>query len=160
MKVTLDQTMLELTPRGGKGYAVTIGDQAFEVELVRAEDGKLEMVVDGQRVVAYISREGATRWVTLGGQTFVLTKTTGLKRGRGGHEHQSGLSAPMPGQIRAVNVQVGDAVKRGQTLLVVEAMKMELRIQAPQDGVVKQLFVQVGETVEREQLLIEMEAQT
>ena len=46
---------------------------------------------------------------------------------------------------------------KGQTLLVLEAMKMEIRIQAPMDGVVKKLLVKQGQTVEREQVLVEIE---
>ena len=63
----------------------------------------------------------------------------------------------MPGQVRAVNVAEGESVTKGQTLLVLEAMKMEIRIQAPRDGKVAKLFVQQGQTVEREQMLIEIE---
>ena len=63
----------------------------------------------------------------------------------------------MPGQVRTVNVREGDTVTKGQTLLVLEAMKMEIRIQAPQDGVVTKSFVEQGQTVEREQILIEIE---
>jgi biotin carboxyl carrier protein len=62
----------------------------------------------------------------------------------------------MPGQIRAVSVNEGDTVTKGQTLLLLEAMKMEIRIQSPQDGVVRKLFVEQGQTVEREQLLVEI----
>ena len=62
----------------------------------------------------------------------------------------------MPGQVRAVNVSEGDAVTKGQTLLVLEAMKMEIRVHAPRDGVVKKLLVKQGQTVEREQILIEI----
>jgi biotin carboxyl carrier protein len=63
----------------------------------------------------------------------------------------------MPGQVRSVAVRVGDVVKKGQTLLTMEAMKMEIRIQALKDGTVKTLHVSQGQTVEREQILIEME---
>jgi pyruvate carboxylase subunit B len=63
----------------------------------------------------------------------------------------------MPGQVRAVNVNEGDTVTKGQTLLVLEAMKMEIRVQAPHGGVVKKLFVNQGQTVEREQMLLEIE---
>ena len=66
----------------------------------------------------------------------------------------------MPGQVRAVNVGEGDAVTKGQTLLVLEAMKMEIRIHAPQDGTVKKLFVKQGQTVEREQSLLSVEGPT
>jgi biotin carboxyl carrier protein len=65
----------------------------------------------------------------------------------------------MPGQVRAVNVSEGDDVKKGQTLIVLEAMKMEMKIEAPSDGVVKSLLVKAGQTVEREQMLIVVESQ-
>jgi len=56
-----------------------------------------------------------------------------------------------------VNVAEGDAVESGQTLLVLEAMKMEIRIQAPMDGVVARLAVGEGDTVEREEFLVEVD---
>jgi biotin carboxyl carrier protein len=63
----------------------------------------------------------------------------------------------MPGQVRAVNVSEGEAVVKGQTLMLLEAMKMEIRIQAAMDGQVRKLFVVQGQTVEREQALVEIE---
>ena len=67
------------------------------------------------------------------------------------------LTAPMPGQIAAVHVQVGTAVRRGDVLLVLEAMKMEHSITAPTDGVVRCLNVVAGEQVDEgvELLVIE-----
>ena len=61
--------------------------------------------------------------------------------------------SPMPGNILAVNVSVGAAVKAGDVLLVLEAMKMEHDIVAPCDGTVKQILVQKGSTVATEDLL-------
>jgi biotin carboxyl carrier protein len=87
----------------------------------------------------------------------MLTKASGAKRRGAGHDHGSGLVAPMPGLVRSVNIEEGEAVMKGHTLLVLEAMKMEIRIQAPRDGLVKKLLVKQGQTVEREQILIEIE---
>jgi biotin carboxyl carrier protein len=95
--------------------------------------------------------------VTINGQTLVLTKSTAGARKSSGHDHSSELAAPMPGVVRSVNVSEGESVSKGQTLLVLEAMKMEIRIQAKGDGMVKKLFVQQGQTVEREQILVEVE---
>ncbi|MCI0549452.1 MAG: biotin/lipoyl-binding protein [Anaerolineae bacterium] len=158
MKITFDTQTLELTPSGsGKSYRVGIGDRTVDVEIIHAESGKLDLLIDGQRVTAYVSSDGARRWVTVNGQTFVLTKSSDAKRRGAGHDHASELAAPMPGQVRGVNVSEGDVVTKGQTLLVLEAMKMEIRIQAPRDGVIKKLFVNQGQTVEREQILVEIE---
>jgi len=148
---------VDLTPTG-KSYRATLGEKTFEIEILQANEGRLDLLIDGKRVTAYVSSENAKRWVTVNGQTQVLTKpAAGAKRKNVGHEHSSELAAPMPGQVRAVNVSEGDSVTKGQTLLVLEAMKMEIRIQAPRDGMVMKLLVQQGQTVEREQILIEIE---
>jgi len=164
MKISFDHNSqffpIDLTPGGtGKPYRATIGDKIVEVEIIRAdaERGKLDLLINTQHVTAYVSSDGAKRWVTVNGQTFALTKSSGAKRKSTGHDHASELAAPMPGQVRSVNVVEGEAVKKGQTLLTVEAMKMEIRIQAKSAGIVKKLFVKQGQTVEREQVLIEIE---
>jgi len=157
MKITFDQTVIDLTPQG-KSYRATIGDTNFEVEIIHAKDGQLEMLIDSERVMAYVSVDGAKRWVTVNGQTVVLTKSSGEAKRRGaGQENASELEAPMPGLVRSVNIGEGESVVKGQTLLVLEAMKMEIRIQAPRDGTVKKLLVKQGQTVEREQVLIELD---
>ena len=58
------------------------------------------------------------------------------------------VNAPMPGNILKVNVKVGDAVKSGTVLVVLEAMKMENEIMAPKDGTVTQVLVSKGSTVD------------
>lgn len=155
MKTTFDSKTIELNPSGGNYIAVVDG-RTVTVQVVRAANGRMDLIVDGARVIAHVSSDLAKRWVTADGQTVVLTKTSGAKQGVR-HDYAGGLIAPMPGQIRSVAVGVGEAVKKGQTLLTLEAMKMEIRIQALRDGTVKSVFVSQGQTVEREQILIEME---
>ena len=147
---------IELVP-SGKSYRATLGDEAVSVEILQAKEGKLDLLIDGKHVTAYVSSDNAKRWVTINGRTFVLAKSSGARSRGPGHHHAAGeLTAPMSGQVRTLNVHEGESVTKGQTLLVLEAMKMEIRIHAPQDGVVKKLFVQQGQTVEREQILIEI----
>jgi len=160
MKITFDSQTLDLTPAGsGKSYRATMGEKSVDVEIVRAdaEHGKLDLLIDGKHVTAYVSSDGAKRWVTINGQTLVLTKSVAGARKSSGHDHASELAAPMPGVVRSVNVSEGESVSKGQTLLVLEAMKMEIRIQAKSAGVVQKLLVKQGQTVEREQILIEVE---
>jgi 3-methylcrotonyl-CoA carboxylase alpha subunit len=147
---------VDLVP-SGRSYRATIAEQSLDVEEIQAADGKLDLLVDGKRITAYVSSDGARRWVTVNGQTLVLVKSTGARsRGHGQHHAAGELTAPMPGQVRAVHINEGDTVAKGQTLMLLEAMKMEIRIQSPQDGVVKKLFIQQGQTVEREQMLVEI----
>ncbi|MCR5517729.1 MAG: biotin/lipoyl-binding protein [Lachnospiraceae bacterium] len=63
------------------------------------------------------------------------------------------VTAPMPGKILKVNVANGAAVKKGQAIIVLEAMKMENEIVAPQDGTIASVNVTVGQTVEAGDLL-------
>jgi biotin carboxyl carrier protein len=150
---------VDLTPSGsGKMYRAMIKEKTVNIEVIQSKDGKLNLLIDGKRVTAYVSSDNAKRWVTVNGQTFVLTKSSGAKRRNTGHDHASELVAPMPGVVRSVNISEGDAVTKGQTLLLLEAMKMEIRVQAKSDGVVKKLFVKQGQTVEREQILVEIES--
>ena len=67
------------------------------------------------------------------------------------------LVAPMGGRIISVNVKAGDKVKKGQTLLTYEAMKMENDVQAEKDATVKRIFVKPDEVVGAEAVLVEFE---
>ena len=69
-----------------------------------------------------------------------------------------GLVAPMPGNVLATHIEVGDTVTAGQLLLVLEAMKMEHRITAPEEGVVAELRVAEGDQVANGELLIVLRA--
>ena len=67
------------------------------------------------------------------------------------------IKAPMPGLILDIKVKEGQEVKEGDTLLILEAMKMENSITAPRDAVIKQVPITKGNTVAKNELLIEME---
>jgi acetyl/propionyl-CoA carboxylase alpha subunit len=67
------------------------------------------------------------------------------------------LEAPMPGTVLRVDVAPGQAVEAGQTLVVLEAMKMELSVAAPADGTVRDVHVSAGQLVSRGQPLVAME---
>ena len=167
MKITFDAQSLEINP-SGDGYIAMVDGKKMRIEIVRVDFGQGRMdlrftdmsdsalIRESVFKSVHVSSDGAKRWVTIDGQTIMLTKTSGAKRGVR-HDHAGGLIAPMPGQVRSVSVGVGDAVKKGQTLLTMEAMKMEIRIQALKDGIVKMVYAAQGQTVEREQILIEME---
>jgi len=158
MKITFDNATIDLTP-SGKSYRATMGDKTVDVEIIQAENGQLELLIDGERTTAYVSSDNAKRWVTINGRTYLITKQSGSRRSGAKHDHSGELTAPMPGQVRAVNVSKGDMVTKGQTLMVLEAMKMEMKIQSPMDGVVSSISVEAEQTVEREQMLIIVESQ-
>jgi 3-methylcrotonyl-CoA carboxylase alpha subunit len=130
------------------------GDTDFRIEI---RDGVV--LVDGTAVEtprqAWSVADGDTRWVFLDGQVFEFEVQRQGRRKPAAH-HAS-LSAPMPATVLKINVAPGDTVKRGDTLLVLEAMKMELPVRAPGDGVVTTISCREGDLVQPGAALIEMD---
>jgi biotin carboxyl carrier protein len=107
----------------------------------------------------YAVRDGDAIWVELGGATFRLEVDRGPGRRRGSGRPDA-VSSPMPGQVVRVLVAVGDRVQRGETLLVVEAMKMQIEIAAPHDGTVRRLPFAAGDKVDAGVELAEIEGES
>ena len=149
---------VEVVPTGG-GFIVRSGGREIDVRAVELGGGRLELALPGRTVTLHAAVDGETRWIAFKGRTYELRReTTSHSRRAGAADAGEGvLRAPMPGQVRSIEVAAGDAVQKGQTLLLLEAMKMEIRIQSPLDGTVAALPVAEGDQVEREQVLIEIE---
>src|SRR5271169_5574774 len=125
MIAIFDQQAIDLTPNG-KNYKAIWDNKSIDVEIIHIESGRLDLLLDGKHIIAYLSSDGVKRWVTVNGRTLMLTKSSNANPRIGtGHDHASELIAPMPGQVRSINVKEGDPVSKGQTLLILEAMKME-----------------------------------
>jgi len=85
----------------------------------------------------------------------LLIKDLGLSLGSSKKENE--IKAPMPGLLLEINVEVGQEVKEGEALLVLEAMKMENTITASFDATIKNIAVEKGQSVAKNELLIELE---
>ena len=143
-----------------RGYRARMDDREYDVQLLKSGWGELYFIIDDRPHDVHWAVDGSRRGIAYRGQTFVLdTPRPPVSRGRGtaALAGEQMILAPMPGQVRAVQVTEGDAVEKGQTLALLEAMKMEIRIQAPRAGRVTRVMVQAGQTVDREQLLAEIE---
>ncbi len=122
-----------------------MGDKIVEVEVLQAKDGKLDLLIDGKRVTAYVSTENAKHWVTVNGQTFVLTKpAAGAEQKRRRSSRRGRTRRAHAGTGQSGERCEGESVTKGQTLLVVEAMKMEIRIQAPREGIRQEIIRKAG----------------
>ena len=101
-------------------------------------------------------RPAMCRWVFLDGEVFRFDVDTAATRRRGG-AHHGPLSAPMPATVIRIVAQPGATVKRGDTLMILEAMKMELPIRANADGTVTGVHCREGELVQPGTTLIEID---
>ena len=138
------------------------GDHAHDVDPAGAPGfealgGGAYFVKDGERgEIVHAVREGDAVHLFWRGAAYVLQEET--EAYRAAHRHApTGLEAPMPGKVIAVKVEAGQAVSKGQELLVVEAMKMENAIRAPRDGRVKAVAAKVGDAVAPGTVLVEMD---
>lgn len=126
----------------------------------RISSGAIELnmrVLDTQRT-AIVQKQGASVDIFLEGRHSVLVLLDPLLQSTQGMTSQEGdLTAPMPGKIIALHVKQGQVVKRGEALLVMEAMKMEHVVFAPADGVIKDVFFSAGEQVSEGVALIGLE---
>lgn len=147
----------------GDNFEIESDGKRARVQLISFAPPRITFLYDGKIVSARVVSDGKKRWVHVDGAAFVLervepktarTQAHGAREGTG-----SGIVvAPMPGQVRGVLVGEGDAVTAGQPLMILEAMKMELKVNAPREGIVSKIFVTQGQSVEREQILAELGA--
>jgi biotin carboxyl carrier protein len=168
--VSLADTFAEVDVRPGGTIAVgPVPDQetrepAATVEPIelRAQDigdGQVLLLVDGRQVPAWAVDIAGTRWVFVEGEVVRLRVVPGraaaarLQRPAG----PESLSAPMPASVVAVTAETGQRVRRGEPLVLLEAMKMELPLRAPHDGLVLAVNCVVGDLVQPGVALVELE---
>ena len=111
---------------------------------------------DQFRIAHAVTDADGAVWVQIDGEVIRVDDETGRRACPRVHGHAT-LEAPMPAQVTAVLVKPGDAVEAGTTLLVLEAMKMELPIKAPADGRVAAVHCVVGDRVAPGRTLVDLD---
>jgi len=106
--------------------------------------------------VFHCVREGDTIHLFWQGAVYRL-EVEGERSRRSQRVAAGGVEAPMPGKVIAIKTKVGEAVKKGDEILVVESMKMENAIRAPRDGRIKSIAASLGEMVGPGRVLVEIE---
>jgi len=136
---------------------VTIQETQYNVELVTNDGVDKVIVVDGHRQrVSVVEITENEWWVHSDDGTSVLQWQSPFPTLTEDKTSEGSLVAPMPGQILKVMVEEGQSVKQGETLMILEAMKMEHQITAPTDGTVESIFFMVGESVQQDMVLLEL----
>lgn len=151
--IAADGAILVQDANGGSG-------QATRVAVASAAQRGEVLLATGDRVHRlFVAVRGDARWVFHDGRAYELTveaASPGGGRRRSAHHHGP-LTAPMPATVIGVHVAPGDRVSRGQTLVVLEAMKMELPLRASGDGVVRAVHCREGQLVQPGASLVDVE---
>ena len=152
------EAALPLRVHLGDATRIDFPDGTAPVEAVRWQGESLFFALDGRPHRAVTLREGEALMVVLGGVTHDLRYRD--PRAPSGEEQAGGgrVLAPMPGRVLQTLVAPGDRVARGAVLLVMEAMKVQMRITAPLAGTVRSLRCRAGELVEDGAELVVLEA--
>lgn len=159
------------------------GNQRFEVRLRRDENNEYYIIIKNQdnneretQVTAKVlgsgqfqftldniiykcsvAKDGNLRFIHIDGTDYELRKVAEFEEEFEETEDEGSLSSPMPGRIVKLLVKPGETIKKGQDLLVVEAMKMENKVISPFDGTVKEIFFSEGDQIDANVPLMEIE---
>ncbi len=139
-------------------YGLKLGEE-IEVEIEKGKTLIIKLVSigepqhDGTRVI-YFELNGQSRELVIQDMTVEVDGSIALKADP---SNPNQIGATMPGTVLKVVVSKGSPVKRGDHLLITEAMKMETTVQAPKDGIVKEVYASAGDAISTGDLLIEIE---
>jgi pyruvate carboxylase len=139
-------------------YGMRLGEE-IEVEIEKGKTLMVKLVSisepqsDATRVI-YFELNGQPREVII---EDMSVESVTVRKQKADSSNEAHIAATMPGTVLKVAISKGAKVKRGEHLLITEAMKMETTIQAPFDGVVKEIYVTAGESIATGDLLVELE---
>jgi 3-methylcrotonyl-CoA carboxylase alpha subunit len=145
----------------GNNFHLSINEQDIKLNIFDIDSHQISLQYQGETHRFYIaSDELSTHWITYKARTFKIMRQDELY-----HEEfytsadvqgDDAIISPMPGKVIKSVVKPGQEVKKGDLLLIVEAMKMENSIEAMRDAIIEEVFVQEGEMVDNGQLLIKL----
>jgi biotin carboxyl carrier protein len=153
-------TMVEVSGRDGR-YRVVVGDHVLEVDARRVAGGQYSLLIDGIVHVADVTPtdRGGGR-VDIDGATYLVEveeyarHVIRTRAGAGARDGRQVITTPLPGKVTHVAVAPGDHVKAGDTVVVIEAMKMENEFKATAAGTVAEVRIQPGQAVNAGDLLV------
>jgi biotin carboxyl carrier protein len=162
--------MKYVTTINGREYMVEILDEhhltvdgaAYEIDFESVSDQPVySLIVNGQSFDAHVYPDEEVWQVLFQGNNYTAQvedeREKRLRAALGGaasEQEEFHLKAPMPGMVVAVPVQAGQAVSKGDVLLILESMKMQNELRSPRDGNVERVRVDVGDRVEKKDTLL------
>ena len=153
---TGDEVVELLVQSSGNKLSCRLGDERHEMTVTSVQDGVLCIIDNGIRQRCQYHRDGDSLYLQAFGESWSVTDLTHQPAAGANGTGSGRIQASMDGAIIDVLVEPGQTVRQGETLVILEAMKMEHPVKADCDGVVSQVLTNKGDQVKRNQLLAEI----
>lgn len=134
----------ELSQINNNAYLLRFGNKVFEITAHKLEKDKYGLLIDGCYFDALV-------------RTQLQENANDLHKNKNISANKLNIKAPMPGLLLKLKKDIGDFVKVGEPLLILEAMKMENEIRSPIDGIVKEILIKEGQPVEKNSIILTFE---
>jgi biotin carboxyl carrier protein len=156
---------IELISKAGSKALIAVDDNKYEIDIVMVEKGVYSILYNGHSYnLELIEGDNSKKYqVNTFARSFLVeiidAETKYLHNRLLGTEHEgeNDISSPMPGKVVKIPVSIGENVTSGQTLIVVEAMKMQSEFKAKANRTVKEILVKEGDTVNAHQIMMRVE---
>lgn len=134
----------EFSQINNNAYLLKFGNKVFEITAHKLEKDKYGLLIDGCYFDALV-------------RTQLQENANDLQKNKNVTSKKLNIKAPMPGLLLKLKKNIGDYVKAGEPLLILEAMKMENEIRSPIDGIVKEILFKEGQPVEKNSIILTFE---
>ena len=134
----------EVSQINNNAYLLKFGNKVFEITAHKIEKEKYGVLIDGCYFDALV-------------RTQLQESVSELQKSKNISDKKISIKAPMPGLLLKLKKNIGDHVKAGEPLLILEAMKMENEIRSPANGIVKEIFFKEGQSVEKNSIILTFE---
>ena len=125
-------------------YVIRIGNSVFEITSNKLDKDRFGIIINACYFDTTV-------------RTLLQETATELQKNKSKLKHHSDVKAPMPGLILKLKKNIGDEVKLGEPILLLEAMKMENELRSPASGIVKKIFFKEGQSVDKDSIILTIE---
>jgi len=165
LKMEDENLPIDILKMNGKTSEFSFQNEILKTNILSLSEGKIKFSINDIRYIAYISSSSkGISTVSINGIAFKINRTDTLNESlefesMDGHAagDSNTILSPMHGTVLKVNVEIGSTIKKGTTLAVIEAMKMENNILAPKDGIIEKVNIKAGQMVESSKVLFVLE---
>ena len=141
VKIGDDNYKLDISQLSDHTYSLKLANEIYHITSSKLENNKYSFLIDGHYFESYV-------------RTKLEEEAEKILNAKLVSNDKIKIKSPMPGMIIRVNKKVGDKVVKGESLILLEAMKMENELKASEDGIISKIYAKSGNSVEKNQILL------